>query len=165
MSSAGTKTQEDNAQLQETHDSFSPLIAGVTAGAASTALLLPLDNIKVRMQVHEIEKKGKESSTSKSANRLGAVRVLRGVIRHEGVAGLYQGLTPAVVGSSLSWGGFFFIYEGLKKHLKNKRRNHQCIPHHTTKKILCLYPRFAVFGAVCAVSSTERTESLLRPWP
>ena len=90
----------------------SPLLAGISAGAVSTALLLPLDNIKVRLQVHE-------NGSKKKRHLGGSIRVMRGVIRHEGVRGLYQGLTPAVVGSSVSWGGFFFVYEGFKRELKH----------------------------------------------
>jgi len=44
-------------------------------------------------------------------------------VRYEGIRGLYQGLTPALLGSSLSWGGYFFLYEGLKnKWMANKEQ-------------------------------------------
>jgi solute carrier family 25 folate transporter 32 len=85
------------------------MIAGVLGGTVSTITLLPLDNIKVRMQVHE-----------NSGDRLASLRIIRGIIRHEGIAGLYQGLTPAIIGSSVSWGGFFFVYEGFKKLLRQR---------------------------------------------
>uniref|UniRef100_A0A7S1ZHN0 Mitochondrial carrier protein n=1 Tax=Ditylum brightwellii TaxID=49249 RepID=A0A7S1ZHN0_9STRA len=49
-----------------------------------------------------LKQKGKFTST------------LRGVIRHEGLLGLYQGLTPALLASAASWGGYFFFYEGIK---------------------------------------------------
>jgi len=42
---------------------------------------------------------------------------VRGVIRHEGYLGLYRGLTPAIIGSAASWGGFFIIYEEMKRQL------------------------------------------------
>ena len=71
--------------------SFAPLIAGLAGGTVSTTLLLPLDNIKVRLQVHEGDSTGK-------SNRLSSIRLIRGVLRHEGVAGFWQGLTPAVIG-------------------------------------------------------------------
>jgi solute carrier family 25 folate transporter 32 len=100
------------------------MIAGVSAGTVSTALLLPLDNIKVRMQVHENEKAHSVAAKSggKRTGRLGTLRVIRGIIRYEGVAGFYQGLAPAVIGSSLSWGGFFFVYEGLKKRVRDRKQ-------------------------------------------
>jgi solute carrier family 25 folate transporter 32 len=99
-----------------------PLLAGLAGGTVSTMLLLPLDNIKVRLQVHEGDSPSKTTTESKhKAGRLGAMRVVRGVIRHEGVAGLYQGLAPALIGSSVSWGGFFFIYEGFKTELRRRK--------------------------------------------
>jgi solute carrier family 25 folate transporter 32 len=63
---------------------------------------------KVRLQVNE---------TSTRQHRLGTVRLFRGIIRHEGIQGIYQGWTPAVVGSSVSWGGYFYFYEGFKRRL------------------------------------------------
>lgn len=86
--------------------STDPLIAGFTAGVVSTSLLLPLDIVKVRLQVNETV-----------GRRLGTMSLLRGILRHEGVAGIYQGWTPAVIGASVSWGGYFYFYEGLKRQL------------------------------------------------
>lgn len=84
----------------------------------STTLLLPLDNIKVRLQVHEGET---AYHKSKVPHRMGSVRLVRGILRHEGLSGLYQGLTPAVFGSAITWGGFFFVYEGCKTELRQRR--------------------------------------------
>ena len=98
--------------------SIAPLLAGISGGVVSTTLLLPLDVIKVRLQVSE-EQQRKDGSSGK---RLGAVRAFRSIIRHEGIAGVYQGLTPAVIGSAVSWGGYFYLYEGFKKQLQASKR-------------------------------------------
>lgn len=95
--------------MEGTRNSFSPMIAGILGGTVSTIMLLPLDNIKVRMQVHE-----------NKGDRLASLRIIRGIFHHEGFVGLYQGLSPAIIGSSVSWGGFFFVYEGLKKLLRQR---------------------------------------------
>lgn len=103
--------------------SIAPMVAGVSAGVISTSLLLPLDVVKVRLQVSEHpQHKGKQGEGLPKQQRLGAVRVFRSIIRHEGIAGLYQGLIPAVVGSSVSWGGYFFLYEGFKKRIQEDRK-------------------------------------------
>lgn len=99
-------------------DSFAPLIAGFTGGVASTTLLLPLDVIKVRLQVYEGQK------------RLGAFRALRGILRYEGLQGLYVGWTPAVVGSAVSWGGYFYFYEGLKQQLLAYKTSQKGLQYH-----------------------------------
>jgi solute carrier family 25 folate transporter 32 len=85
-----------------------PLVAGFLAGVASTSLLLPLDVIKLRLQVSE---------SSRPHMPYRSFRVFFGILKYEGVRGLYQGWTPAVVGSAVSWGGYFYFYEGLKKHV------------------------------------------------
>jgi solute carrier family 25 folate transporter 32 len=43
------------------------------------------------------------------------------VIKHEGYLGLYKGLTPAVIGSAASWGGFFILYEELKRQFLHRK--------------------------------------------
>ena len=35
--------------------------------------------------------------------------------------GLYRGLTPAVIGSAASWGGFFILYEELKRKILHRK--------------------------------------------
>ena len=80
-------------------------VAGTTAGLVSTALLYPLDLIKVRYQVNEL-------STLKAPQRLRGAFIA--VVRNEGWRGLYQGLPAAMYGSGLSWGGDFFFYEHAK---------------------------------------------------
>lgn len=107
------------------------MIAGLAGGAVSTILLLPLDTIKARLMVHEGDpskataKPGSINTTNdavpKKRRRLGMIRIVRGIVRHEGVTGLYQGLTPALIGSSVSWGGFFYVYEGFKNELRQRR--------------------------------------------
>lgn len=97
--------------------SAAPLVAGLSGGAVSTALLYPLDLIKVRLQVNE-----DPIRSAKTSRRRTIMCTVRGVIRHEGVLGLYQGLTPALVGSAASWGGYFFLYEGIKRRWVERRR-------------------------------------------
>lgn len=111
--------ETSNKPLPKSKQALAPLLAGFSAGTISTGLLLPLDNIKVRLQVHEGEVYSSKKSTKNG--RLGSLRIIRGVIKHEGFAGFYQGLTPALIGSAVSWGGFFFVYEGLKTELRKRK--------------------------------------------
>ncbi|KAL7461327.1 hypothetical protein ACHAXS_001748, partial [Conticribra weissflogii] len=119
---------------------FSSFIAGIAGGSASTILLYPLDLVKVRMQVDETSRrlqqreqparptepspslssaKSSQSPLAKNGNNYNyrtntICTTIRGVIRNEGYLGLYRGLTPAVIGSAASWGGFFILYEEIK---------------------------------------------------
>mmetsp|Transcript_41405 Transcript_41405/g.99743 ORF Transcript_41405/g.99743 Transcript_41405/m.99743 type:complete len:325 (+) Transcript_41405:476-1450(+) len=92
------------------NESTFPLIAGFSGGSISTITLLPLETIKVRMQVHD-----------KQGERLASMRIIRGILKHEGIFGLYNGMTPAVIGSAVSWGGFFFVYENFKKSARQRK--------------------------------------------
>jgi solute carrier family 25 folate transporter 32 len=89
--------------------------------------------IKTRMQV--IESQSKDYRTLRSA--------LRSVIRHEGFLGLYQGLFPAVIASSGSWGGYFFLYEFFKGRNKlaegHDRENKVSMMSHHVRTAIFLY--------------------------
>lgn len=83
-----------------------PLIhcfGGILAGACSTTLLFPLDLVKVRFQA--------DTSLAKLP---GVAAMSARVLRAEGVRALFSGLSPALLGSTMSWGGFFYFYERFK---------------------------------------------------
>ncbi|KAI9697912.1 MAG: hypothetical protein M1836_004264 [Candelina mexicana] len=80
-------------------------IAGFTAGIISTLAVHPLDVIKTRLQVDRI-----------SSSRVGnSYRIARDIARHEGsIAEFYRGLTPNLIGNSVSWALYFLWYGKLK---------------------------------------------------
>ena len=104
--------------FQASIQTFAPLLAGLAGGACSTVALYPLDLIKVRLQVNEDSRSSNKSTAAAAKPRLSSMQMFRVIVRHEGIFGLYQGLIPAVVGSSVSWGGYFFVYEGLKREYR-----------------------------------------------
>ena len=120
-SDESSKTEYDRSpppaqtRLASIMQTFAPLLAGLAGGACSTVALYPLDLIKVRLQVNEDPRSSKSSAVKP---RLSSLQMLRVIFRHEGIKGLYQGLIPAVIGSSVSWGGYFFVYEGLKREYR-----------------------------------------------
>ncbi|PGH13202.1 hypothetical protein AJ80_06448 [Polytolypa hystricis UAMH7299] len=83
-------------------------IAGFSAGVFSTLVVHPLDIIKTRLQVDRF-----------SSSRVGSsVRVAQGILRNEGgIPALYRGLTPNLVGNSVSWGLYFLWYGKIKEVL------------------------------------------------
>ena len=79
-------------------------IAGITAGATTAATVHPIDLIKVRYQVYD-----------KSGNAYRSLfSAFRTIVKEEGTRGLFQGLTPAVLASAVSWGGYMYFYELAK---------------------------------------------------
>ena len=83
-------------------------IAGVVGGMTSTLVLHPVDLIKVRYQVHG------SSSASRSGKYKSIWQTIRTIIREETIRGMYKGVTPALMGSSSSWGLYFLFYERSK---------------------------------------------------
>eukprot|EP00949_MAST-11_sp_MAST-11-sp1_P004535 g4535.t1 len=93
------------------------LVAGMGGGAATTVVLHPLDVVKTRFQVHE----GRGVSKSIVPRYPSTIAALRSIYRGEGVRSLYQGWTPAVTGSGMSWGLYFFFYEQAKTRARAGR--------------------------------------------
>ncbi|KAL8829701.1 MAG: hypothetical protein Q9191_001854 [Dirinaria sp. TL-2023a] len=90
-------------------------LAGFAAGIASTLVAHPLDLIKTRLQVDR---------TSSSA--LGSsLRITRDIARNEGLlTGFYRGLTPNIIGNSVSWSLYFLWYGRLKDGLQYLHGDH-----------------------------------------
>mmetsp|Transcript_5791 Transcript_5791/g.9596 ORF Transcript_5791/g.9596 Transcript_5791/m.9596 type:complete len:409 (+) Transcript_5791:92-1318(+) len=84
------------------------LVAGTTAGLVSTVALYPLDLIKVRYQAML-------DGPAPYSSLLGGIKQ---VARKEGWRALYSGMGPALLGSGVSWGGYFYCYENAKKRYR-----------------------------------------------
>ncbi|GLD95489.1 hypothetical protein PINS_up004166 [Pythium insidiosum] len=79
--------------------------SGLGAGAISTALLYPLDLVKVRYQVHEKSAKAYRSLS----------HAFRTIVAEEGMRSLFRGMSPALYGSTLSWGLYMLLYQNAKQ--------------------------------------------------
>ncbi|KAH7624650.1 hypothetical protein Ndes2526B_g00011 [Nannochloris sp. 'desiccata'] len=85
-------------------------VAGCTAGLSTVLVLQPLDVIKTRLQVQD-------GAGSLPMYR-GTVDALQSIGRQEGWKALYSGLTPALIGSGVAWGVYFFAYNAAKQRYR-----------------------------------------------
>ena len=80
-------------------------------GFATTIVLHPLDLVKTRLQV----------SSVKDYNFLkNFYVVIRNTYKEEGLRAFYQGISPAIIGSVLSWSIYFGAYENAKNRYKRR---------------------------------------------
>ncbi|KAL9093331.1 MAG: hypothetical protein Q9165_004072 [Trypethelium subeluteriae] len=99
-----------------THPSLSPSIvetvAGFTAGIVSTLAVHPFDVVKTRLQVRQVQR-----------TRWGDTwRVTRELMLEERSGrAFYRGLTPNMIGNSVSWALYFLWYGNLKDTLVSLR--------------------------------------------
>ncbi|NXU51921.1 MFTC protein, partial [Turnix velox] len=92
------------------HVQLENLAAGLSGGVVSTLVLHPLDLVKIRFAVSDgLELRPKYN---------GILHCMTTVWKHEGLGGLYQGVTPNVVGAGASWGLYFFFYNAIKAYKK-----------------------------------------------
>jgi solute carrier family 25 folate transporter 32 len=53
----------------------------------------------------------------------GSIGIVRDILRKEGaLQGLYRGLTPNIVGNSISWGLYFMWYANIKDGIQTYQR-------------------------------------------
>ena len=84
----------------------------------SVLALHPLDVIKTRLQVQDCVDR-------RAATYRGTVHAFRTVVRREGALGLYSGLTPALVGSTVAGGVYFSCYNNAKARYQRAYDTHE----------------------------------------
>ena len=89
-------------------------LAGGLAGATSTALLFPLDNIATRLATSAATGAAMVNGV-KVVGALGLLRAAGAVVRTEGVRGLYRGFGPAVLGIVPEAAITYGAYDALKE--------------------------------------------------
>lgn len=81
---------------------------GAVAGAVVPAVFHPIELIKFRWQVYD-----KNTSIRPQYNSY--KHAITSIYKQSKFSGLYAGVTPNIIGSSLAWGSYFFIYDKLKQ--------------------------------------------------
>ncbi|XP_066386178.1 folate transporter 1, chloroplastic-like [Miscanthus floridulus] len=98
--------------------------AGAVAGFATVAALHPLDVVRTRFQVS-----GGRGWSEVPPYRNTAHAVYT-ITRSEGPRGLYAGFYPAVLGSTVSWGLYFFFYNRAKQRYLQRKGDQLHPVHH-----------------------------------
>ncbi|CAJ0603535.1 unnamed protein product [Cylicocyclus nassatus] len=86
---------------------YEHLVGGFAGGIASTAVCHPMDLLKIRYSADE-----GSSIRPRYKSYFDATRC---IVRAEGVRGLYQGLTPNMVGAALAWGLYLQWYHKIQE--------------------------------------------------
>lgn len=97
-------------------------ISGVTAGFVSVVALYPLDLIKTRLQAQQ-------------HGYLGLKHGLRAA-SVSGFTGLYRGVAPSILGSSIAWGMYFFIYAWIKARIISPQKEEMSKAHTMSSHLL-----------------------------
>ena len=83
----------------------------LTIGFVTTVVLHPLDLVKTRLQVY----------TAKDYNFLkNFAVVIKNPYKESGLRAFYQGISPAVLGSVMSWSIYFGVYENAKNRYRRR---------------------------------------------
>jgi solute carrier family 25 folate transporter 32 len=112
-SSRQTEVPEHIRQPPVRLNSLGHALSGMSASILNTIILYPLDVVKTRFQVHD----GRRTNVTRYTSTLSA---LRGIFHQEGVRGLYKGSAAAILGASISWGIYLYVYNKLKTEMEDK---------------------------------------------
>ena len=86
------------------------LVGGFTGGIVATFSLHPFEVLKTRFAVNDGSNLIKHKYT-------GIGNALRVIYKTNGIRGFYQGVSPNLIGSGISWGMFLYLYEKFKSGL------------------------------------------------
>ncbi|CAF1961010.1 unnamed protein product [Rotaria magnacalcarata] len=92
---------------------YRQFIAGLFGGIISSIVLHPFDLIKIRFQVTESKSNKDDRSLPYRPYYKNSVDAFRSIYHEKGLQGLYEGVTPNVVGNGISWGLYLFIYNTI----------------------------------------------------
>ncbi|KAM8966827.1 solute carrier family 25 member 32 [Pelodytes ibericus] len=104
------------------HVRYENLVAGLSGGVISTLVLHPLDLVKIRFAVSD--------GLALRPKYNGIFHCMATVWKHEGLRGLYQGVTPNMWGAGASWGLYFLFYNAIKAYKKEGRAENLTATEH-----------------------------------
>ncbi|CAF0762777.1 unnamed protein product [Adineta steineri] len=105
---------------------YNQFLAGLSGGVVSSVILHPFDLVKIRFQVTETKSLIQNSSLPYRPRYTSLFDAFRTIYREKGLLhGLYQGVTPNVLGNGMSWGLYLFLYNTIDVLNTNeyKRKN------------------------------------------
>ncbi|KAI1724108.1 mitochondrial carrier protein [Ditylenchus destructor] len=85
---------------------YEHLIGGLCGGVASTIICHPIDLLKVRYSANE--------GSAKRPQYNSYMHAIRTIVKSNGIRGLYQGLSPSIIASPVSWGLYFHLYHKVR---------------------------------------------------
>ncbi|PAV57011.1 hypothetical protein WR25_01745 [Diploscapter pachys] len=100
------------SNFRENLQQYTHLVGGIAGGVASTTACHPMDLLKVRYSANEGHSFRPQYTSYWDATKQ--------IVRSEGIRGLYQGVFPSLIGSSLSWGLYFHWYHLIKSNAPYK---------------------------------------------
>ena len=86
------------------------MVGGSTGGMVATFTLHPFEVLKTRFAVND-------GSNMVQHKYTGLGHALKVIFKTNGIKGFYQGVSPNLIGSGISWGLFLFLYEKFKSGL------------------------------------------------
>ncbi|CAF2402666.1 unnamed protein product [Rotaria sp. Silwood2] len=92
---------------------YHQFIAGLFGGIISSIVLHPFDLIKIRFQVNESKSNKDNRPLPYRPYYKNFLDAFQSIYREKGLQGLYEGVTPNVVGNGISWGLYLFIYNTI----------------------------------------------------
>ncbi|KAH7910861.1 mitochondrial carrier domain-containing protein [Hygrophoropsis aurantiaca] len=82
------------------------MIAGAGGGLIASIVTCPLDVVKTKLQA--------QRAIHGQPGYQGVIDIVKTVVRHDGLRGMYRGLGPTILGYLPTWAIYFTVYDGIK---------------------------------------------------
>ncbi|KAK4887322.1 hypothetical protein RN001_003593 [Aquatica leii] len=107
-----------HAKKVEDLSTFSNATAGFLAAFFSSVAICPTELVKCKLQAM-YERNKQELALGKEVRRIGPGKLVKEILKHEGISGFFKGFTPTLVREMPGYFFFFGGYEGTRELLRS----------------------------------------------
>ncbi|KAJ1948308.1 hypothetical protein EC988_005230 [Linderina pennispora] len=104
------------AEVKQKTSAAHSLLAGTIAGAVEGAITYPTELVKTKMQLQG----SKQYALQGGHIYKGPIDCVKTTVRTQGIAALYRGLTPMLIGNAAKAGVRFLTYDSIKAKLRDE---------------------------------------------
>ncbi len=147
---AAPQAQVDYEALPKESPVMAQLFAGAFAGILEHSVMYPIDAIKTRMQIAQME-----------ANE-GIIQAFSHISATEGLYGLWRGISTVIIGAGPAHAVYYYIFESTKTALC---RHLESVNHHVKmKNALITDEKHPLVASVSGIAATTASDAIMTPF-
>lgn len=147
---AASQVQVDYEALPKESPVLAQLFAGAFAGILEHSVMYPIDAIKTRMQIAQMEASE------------GIIQAFTHIAATEGLYGLWRGISTVILGAGPAHAVYYYVFESTKTALC---RHLQDVNHHVKmKNSLITDERHPLVASVSGIAATTASDAIMTPF-
>eukprot|EP01083_Nonionella_stella_P152429 488558_1 len=127
-------------------------IAGFVAGFTGIAITYPLDLIKTRFQ------------SSQYNHYTSSLNAIRNITHSHGMRGLFVGVGPSIIGASIGWGTYFYLYAHIKNELRPSPTHKLTSSQHLISSFIAMAVTQTLMNPIWVVKTNLQLNKSAKLW-